>query len=49
MRPIRRVAPKQGCADGALATFAQKEGVWRGMSLRPRENIEIINNENDGE
>jgi hypothetical protein len=30
MRPMRTEAPKQGCADGALATFAQKEGVWRG-------------------
>ena len=49
MRPIRTESPKQSCTDGALATFAQKEGMWHGLHGDCVKNIEIINSKNDRE
>ena len=46
---MRTEAPKQGCADGALATFAQKESVWHRRPGVTGKTIEIINSKNDRE
>jgi MFS family permease len=49
MRPLRTEFPKQSCADGASATFAQKEVVSYARQGDREKTIEIIKSKNDRE